>query len=56
MPGDVSVTIPGAIQISGTGSIFDQTYEMKSVKHHFTAHDGYVMEISGYTAASGGGQ
>jgi hypothetical protein len=54
-PGNVSVNPTCKLQISGTESAFDQTYDIMSVIHRFSVEHGYTMDIEGRASGSGSG-
>ncbi len=45
IPGDPSVNARMNLQLSGTGSAFDQVHEIQSVEHKISTHGGYVTTI-----------
>jgi len=46
MPGDPTLTPLFQIDLSGTNSSFDQTYDIDNIRHVMTAANGYTMTIS----------
>lgn len=55
MPGDLSAAADGQIQLQGTGSIFDTTYDIDSVEFQYSAgeHGHFAMSICGKTPGKG---
>lgn len=53
MVGDVVVQPTMMLGLSGTESGWDLTYFIESVKHEFSIHDGYTMEIEAKNSGSG---
>lgn len=51
-PGDTSITVPGKVQLTGTGTDFDQTYFLTTVTH--SVRDGYRMAIAAKNKSEGG--
>lgn len=45
MPGDVNIDPMMMLQLSGTGTGFDQSYIMSSIKHSWSYDDGHMMHI-----------
>ncbi|MFG1388801.1 phage late control D family protein [Xanthobacter versatilis] len=45
-PGDPSVNARMSVQLTGTNSAFDQSYEIQTVEHSISADGGYTMTIS----------
>jgi phage protein D len=45
-PGDVSIDPTMTLQLSGTGTAFDQQYLISEIEHRFTMSEGYRMSIS----------
>lgn len=52
-PGDVGVRATMSLSLSGTGTAFDQSYDIESVEHRFSIHDGYVMTITAKNPGQG---
>lgn len=46
MPGDTSVNATIDLVVSGTGTDFDDTYQIQTVEHSMSAGEGYRMNIS----------
>jgi len=46
MPGDETMNARHMLQLSGTGTAFDQQYEVQSVEHRISVSEGYRMTIS----------
>lgn len=46
MPGDPTVTPRFMLELSGTGTAFDQQHEIKTVEHRISFEEGYLMTIS----------
>lgn len=46
VPGDPSMNARRSVELSGTNSGFDQSYEAQSVEHNVSADGGYTMTIS----------
>lgn len=64
MPGDTGLTARTSIQLSGTGSAFDTSYDTQSVEHRMSLSEGYRMYVqaripgkdsSGGDSGGGGG-
>jgi len=57
MPGDLSIDAKGQLQLQGTGSVFDTTYDIDSVEFSYSAgeHGNFSMSICGKTPGQGGG-
>jgi len=45
--GDVSVGADSTIQLTGTGTAFDQSYIVSDIEHHCGWDSGYIMHITG---------
>lgn len=54
MPGDLSVASNGVLQLQGTGSMFDTSYDIDSIEFHYAAGEQghFSMSISGKTPGS----
>lgn len=61
-PGDLTVRATSSLTLTGTGTAFDQTYQIETVEHRFSVGGGYTMSItaknsgkgdSGYTGGTG---
>lgn len=46
MPGDPTVTPRFLMQLSGTGTAYDQQHEITSIEHSMSQQDGYRMTVS----------
>jgi phage protein D len=46
LPGDLLLTPQNIVQVTGTGSAFDQTYFPQSVTRTYSMTDGFVMSLS----------
>lgn len=44
-PGDPALTIDSTVQLSGTGTAFDQTYTVDQITHWYSVVEGYTMEV-----------
>lgn len=44
MPGDLTLTVDTPVTLTGTGTQFDQTYEVSQLTHFFDLTQGYRME------------
>jgi len=47
VPGDPSLTVDGTITLSGTGTDFDQSYDVDQITHTYEMARGYDMEVRG---------
>ncbi len=58
MPGDVTIDPRMMLEVSGTGSSWDQDYHIDTINHSFGPLEGYLMTIAGKNAkgGEGGGQ
>ncbi|MGN6536404.1 MAG: phage late control D family protein [Mesorhizobium sp.] len=56
MPGDPTVTPRFMLELSGTGTAFDQQHEIKSVEHRISFDEGYLMTISAKSKSGKRGQ
>lgn len=52
-PGDVNVRATMTLSLSGTGTAFDQSYDIESVQHRFSIHDGYIMTVTAKNPGQG---
>jgi phage protein D len=55
MRGDVNCNPTKQLQLTGTGTAFDQTYDIMSVTHRISTAEGYRMTIIGHSGSSAGG-
>ena len=53
MPGDYNLTPLYQIVLNGTGSSFDQNYNIDHIDHKISARDGYKMTITTKAAKKG---
>lgn len=54
IPGDVTIVARMSLALSGTSTVFDQTYDMETVKHSAEFGGGYKVAITGKTQGGGG--
>lgn len=54
IPGDTSVTALFSLQLTGTGTSFDGSYDVDDVEHRIEWGGGYITCIKGKTAMAGG--
>ena len=50
--GDLSITPRMSIQLTGTGTSFDETYDVQDVKHEIGFDGGFLTHMTGKTAGS----
>jgi hypothetical protein len=54
MRGDVNCNPTQQLQLSGTGTAFDRSYDIMSVTHRFSTEEGYRMTIIGHSGSEVG--
>lgn len=56
MPADVSIDHTGSLSLSGTGTIFDQEYDIDEVRFSYSWGSAFTMDITGKSALKGRSQ
>lgn len=54
IPGDTSITARMSLQLNGTGTVFDTTYDVQDVRHEVSFDGGYLTCMTGKTQTGGG--